>query len=111
MSALAAMKVIQQLCAAFCVYVASLGPFHRGAAFIFMEVAMGASQYVLICDDGEVVKFGHLSEARAWAADLAAEGTTAHLYTHINTFEAEAVDLFDYNGVEPGRDFPATLHA
>ena len=72
---------------------------------------MSASQYVLICDDGEVVKFGHLSEARAWAADLAAEGTTAHLYTHINTFEAEAVDLFDYNGVEPGRDFPATLHA
>ncbi|WP_308586666.1 hypothetical protein, partial [uncultured Desulfovibrio sp.] len=35
MSALAAMKVIQQLCAAFCVYVASLGPLHRGAAFIF----------------------------------------------------------------------------
>lgn len=89
----------------------ALGPFHRGAAFIFMEVAMGASQYVLICGDGEVVKFGHLSEARAWAADLAAEGTTAHLYTHINTFEAEAVDLFDYSGVEPGCDFPATLHA
>lgn len=35
MSALAAMKVIQQLCAAFCVYVASLGPFHRGAAYKF----------------------------------------------------------------------------
>lgn len=72
---------------------------------------MGASQYVLICDDGERKEFNHLKEARAWAADLAAEGTTAHLYTHINTFEAEAVDLCAYNCVEPGRDFPATLHA
>lgn len=77
---------------------------------LFMEVGMSA-QYMLVCDDGERKEFNHLSEARAWAADLAAEGTTAHLYTHINTFEAEAVDLFDYNGVEPGRDFPATLHA
>lgn len=71
---------------------------------------MGASQYVLICGDGETKAFNHLREARAWAADLAAEGTTSHLYTHINTFEAEAVDLFDYNGVYPGRDCPATLH-
>jgi len=109
MSALAAMKELQQICAAFCVYVASLGPFHRGAAFIFMEVAMSA-QYMLVCDDGERKEFNHLSEARAWAADLAAEGTTAHLYTHINTFEAEAVDLCACNCVEPGRDFPATLH-
>ena len=76
-----------------------------------MEVAKGASQYVLICDDGEVKAFSHLREARAWAADLAAEGTTAHLYTHINTFEAEAVDLCTRNGVYPGRDCPATLHA
>ena len=72
---------------------------------------MSASQYVLICDDGEVKAFSHLSEARAWAADLAAEGTTAHLYMHINTFEAEVVDQFDCNGVYPGHDFPATLHA
>ena len=71
---------------------------------------MGAYKYVLICDDGERRDFNNLKDARAWASDLAAEGTTAHLYTHINTFEAEAVDLFDYNGVEPGRDFPATLH-
>lgn len=71
---------------------------------------MGA-QYMLVCDDGERKEFNHLKEARAWAADLAAEGTTAHLYTHINTFEAEAVDLCAYNCVEPGRDFPATLHA
>ena len=69
------------------------------------------SQFILVCDDGEVKEFNYLNEARNYASDLAAEGTTSHLYTHINTFEAEAVDPFDYNGVYPGRDCPATLHA
>lgn len=73
---------------------------------------MSASQYVLICDDGEIKQFSHLSEARAWAADLAAEGTTAHLYTHINTFEAMPdFDPCERNGIIPGHDCPATLHA
>lgn len=95
-----------QICAAFCVYVASLGPFHRGAAFIFMEVGMSA-QYMLVCDDGERKEFNHLKEARAWAADLAAEGTTAHLYTHINSFPAlPDFDPCQRNGVEPGHDCP-----
>lgn len=68
---------------------------------------MSASQYVLICDDGEVKAFSHLSEARAWAADLAAEGTTSHLYTHINTVDAlPDFDPCQRNGVEPGRDCP-----
>lgn len=107
MSALAAMKKLQQLCAAFCVYVASLGPFHRGAAFIFMEVAMGASQYVLICDDGEVLQFNFLQDAKNRANELKYEGTTSHLYTHINSFPA--LPDFDHcqrNGVEPGHDCP-----
>lgn len=69
------------------------------------------SQYILICDDGEVLQFGFLQEAKNRANELKYEGTTSHLYTHINTFEAEAVDLCAYNCVEPGRDFPATLHA
>ncbi|MCB6541100.1 hypothetical protein LI170_02985, partial [Desulfovibrio desulfuricans] len=34
------------ICAAFCVYVASLGPFHRGAAFIFYhQVAVSGLFY------------------------------------------------------------------
>lgn len=68
------------------------------------------SQFILVCDDGEVKEFNYLNEARNYAADLAAEGTTSHLYTHINTFEAEAVDLCAYNCVAPGRDCPITLH-
>lgn len=76
--------------------------------FNFMEVDM--SRFILVCDDGEVKEFNYLNEARNYAADLAAEGTTSHLYTHINTFEAEAVDLCAYNCVVPGRDCPITLH-
>ena len=68
------------------------------------------SQFILVCDDGEVKGFNYLNEARNYAADLAAEGTTSHLYTHINTCEAEAVDLCAYSCVVPGRDCPITLH-
>ena len=70
------------------------------------------SQYIVACSDGEVLEFGHLIEARNYAADLAAEGIAASLYTRINVFEAApCADQCTYNGVAQGQDFPATLHA
>jgi len=68
---------------------------------------MSASQYVLICDDGEVLQFNFLREAKNRADELKFEGTTSHLYTHINTVEAMPdFDPCERNGVYPGRDCP-----
>ena len=68
---------------------------------------MSASQYVLICDDGEVLQFGFLQEAKNRADELKFEGTTSHLYTHINTIDAlPDFDPCERNGVEPGHDCP-----
>ena len=68
---------------------------------------MSASQYVLICEDGEVLQFGFLQEAKNRADELKYEGTTVHLYTHINTIDAlPDFDPCERNGVEPGHDCP-----
>lgn len=68
---------------------------------------MGASQYVLICDDGEVLQFNFLKDAKNRANELKYEGTTSHLYTHINSFPAMPdFDPYKRNGVEPGHDCP-----
>ena len=68
---------------------------------------MSASQYVLICDDGEVLQFGFLHEAKNRADELKYEGTTSHLYTRINTVDAlPDFDPCQRNGVQPGHDCP-----
>jgi len=63
--------------------------------------------YVYTPDDHELVPFDSYQKAESFAQELAADGMFCEVLELLRSFEAQRVDLCEYNGVVPGIDCPA----